>query len=176
MCSNDLLDDLKGWQTMNEPTPDDVVEALQKFTAGLAAVEATNATIAEALREFAAVMESVHLDADALRVEMTSYRTAFEAVDRRTWRAALAGACAVLILAVAVTVSVVTSRRNAEIVETIRDCTQVGGRCYAEGQQRTAENVGQIVTVICDAVPPERRRPPCSAAPAPDVPTPSPGG
>jgi hypothetical protein len=124
----------------------------------------TNADLAEIVREFGRSLETLHDDAEALRGEMAEYRVAFESVDRRTTKAIVVGVLVVLVLAITVSVSLVVSRGNAQVIAQIQDCTRPGGDCYREQEARTARNVSQLVSVICDAVPPERRRPPCPPA------------
>jgi hypothetical protein len=45
--------------------------------------------------------------------------------------------------------------------ETVKGCTSPGHPCYDENQQRSNQRLAPIISVLCDALPPEKRRPPC---------------
>lgn len=129
-----------------------------------------NASLVEIVRELGATLEALRQDVQPLPAEM---RAAREQADRdreefnrgRAW-ARLAMVVAFLVLAGGLTTSLVVNRSNQDVIESIKDCTQAGGRCYAESQERTRQNVDDIVQAICMVSPPEKRRtPPCPAEP-----------
>lgn len=123
--------------------------------------EPTNADLAVVVRDLSRSMDALHTDAKALRAEMADYREAFEAVDRRRTWAWLAGLVAFLVLAGGLMTSLVVGRSNAEVVLRIRDCTEAGGACYEANAVRGKQNVQVVVQAICQATPPEQRKPPC---------------
>lgn len=43
----------------------------------------------------------------------------------------------------------------------IKACTTPGGECYDANQRRSNERLAPIISVLCDNLPPEKRRPPC---------------
>jgi hypothetical protein len=47
------------------------------------------------------------------------------------------------------------------VVDRIQSCTEPGHSCYDTNQQRSDQRLGPIVSALCEAVPIERRRPPC---------------
>ena len=91
---------------------------------------------------------------DELSVEFTRYRT------NARITSALVAFLMFVVLSVVVA-SVVISRSNAQVIARIDDCTQPGGECYEQSQRRGAERTAPFVELICNATPPERRKPPC---------------
>lgn len=106
-------------------------------------------------------------------------RTTGERTDRRgRWTSVLGSVVAVVLGALMVIVIQGSNERNdraeqsREILaalqsnqEVIKGCTSPGHECYDANQRRSNERLAPIIAVLCDALPPEKRRPPCPATP-----------
>jgi hypothetical protein len=125
---------------MTELTPSELSAAVDDLTAAVHDLQMTMATVSE------------HT-ATALAVSAKANRR----TTTTRWFGLVFGVAALVIMAT----SVVVNRESTHVIESIKDCTEVGGRCFTESRARTAKDVDGLVQVICDAVPPERRRPPC---------------
>lgn len=155
------------------------------------APEAPRALTSEDLRRFvdgmvhftdamASSLEPLHRDAAALRKEMQTAREAYaktdatvraraDRTDRRTGVLMLAGAAFIvatvvglLVLGLGLVQNRSIAESNREVIMAIQDCTQVGGHCYEENQARSNERLKAFTDALCQATPPERRRPPCT--------------
>lgn len=124
----------------------------------------TNATLGTALHDVADSMHATAADVRGLREEMEAYREAFESVDRKTTRAMVAGVLVAVVLIISAGTAMIVSRSNAAVIESIQDCTSPPGACYEANQRRSNERLGPIISVICEGVPADRRRPPCPPA------------
>lgn len=139
--------------------------------------EMTPAELAEAIDDLAQVLGGLKTTADDLVVEMAAVR-ADSAEQRKVSRrarlyAGVAAAAAALVLIIVSTGFLLArmgereqagrDAQTARVLEAIEDCTRPGDRhdCYNENQARTSQRLAPIISIICDAVPPERRHPPC---------------
>lgn len=104
--------------------------------------------------ELATAFNATTRSLNALREEFSTYRS------RARWRTALSGIVLAVILSLTASMALV-SHSNAHVIDSINDCTQPGGECYEQSQKRGAERTAPFVELICNATPPERRKPPC---------------
>jgi hypothetical protein len=123
-----------------------------------------NAGLGDTMHELAGSMTDVARDLAELRVEMEEYRKAFESVDRKTTRALVAGVIVTMLLTISVATALIVNRSNASVIDQIKDCTGPPGECYDANQRRANERLGPLVALLCEAVPVDRRRPPCPPA------------
>lgn len=131
--------------------------------------------LAEAIDETARVLDALRSTADDLVVEMMAARAATDRArteGRRTRLLAGIGAgVSVLVLVVALSAAALQRQSDLEtegrrqqtetVLEALAACTNPGHPCYDENQARSSERLAPIVSLICDAVPDDRRRPPC---------------
>ena len=142
-------------------------------------VELTPDELGRAIIEMAEVLDGLRRTADSLVVEMGAARQQTEAArdevaaqGRRS--RLLAGGGALLTLAVLIVAlfaaalqhqsDVATESRREQtsaVLEAIQGCTSPGHPCYDDNQIRSGERLAPIVGLICEAVPEDRRRPPC---------------
>lgn len=144
----------------------------EEFSPADAASDAADAALAQATATTALAVQVGEL-AEVIR-EM---RTTSDRVDRRgRWTSRVSVVVVALIGAgMAITYSGVNERNDradqSRVIleaiqanqETIKACTSPGHPCYDENQQRSNARLAPIIAVLCDALPPEKRRPPCPA-------------
>lgn len=100
---------------------------------------------------------------------------AIDKIDRRGRRNTVLGVVgAAVALSIAVVGIATTIERNdraeqqhqlLDAIQTnqqvIVGCTEPGHECYDANQARSNQRLAPIISVLCDALPPEKRRPPC---------------
>lgn len=137
--------------------------------------EMTSAELSQAVTELAKVLSALQASADQLIEEMESVRvdsSVASAVGRRArLYSGVAAAVACLVLLVASTGFLLArageseqegrDRQTAKVIEAIQACTSPGHECYDQNQRRSNERLAPIIAVLCAALEPEQRRPPC---------------
>lgn len=103
----------------------------------------------------ALAFDKVATSLDELSVEFTRSRTNARVT------AFLVGFLLIVVLIV-VAASWNISRSNGQVIDRVDSCTTPGGQCYEDNLRRSNERVAPIVSLICNATPPERRKPPCT--------------
>lgn len=117
-------------------------------------------TIAQTMHETASLLAHVAESINETRDEVHAVSDLAERVQRTSVLNSILMTL-VVIVALLTVVVVIEVRRdigtNQQVIDAIRECTEPGHACFDRSQERQAGVVG----ALCEAVPLERRKPPC---------------
>lgn len=120
--------------------------------------------VAQTMHETAALLDHVAKTLNETRSEVHIVSDLAERVRRTSVLNSILMAL-VIIVALLTVIVVVEVRRdistNQRVIDTIRECTEPGYECFDKGQLRSNERLAPIISALCEAVPNERRKPPC---------------
>lgn len=117
--------------------------------------------LAGSIREFGGTLNSLDATAERLATEMEKQRQVVDEAKRRSSWAILVGVLVLIVLSTAAIVNAASRASSDRVLDALKDCTDPAGVCFQRARAANTEQNRMYVQLICDATPPERRRPPC---------------